>query len=56
LKTSTVQVTFELTVFITYDLIMELLSFGDEIKVESPKSLIKELTNMYSNSLAKYKS
>jgi predicted DNA-binding transcriptional regulator YafY len=56
LKTSTVQVTFELTVFITYDLIMELLSYGDEIKVESPKSLIKELTNMYSNSLAKYKS
>lgn len=56
LKTSTVQVTFELTVFITYDLIMELLSYGDEIKVDSPKSLIKELTNMYSNSLAKYKS
>jgi predicted DNA-binding transcriptional regulator YafY len=56
LKTSTVQVTFELTVYITYDLIMELLSYGDEIKVESPKSLIKELTNMYSNSLAKYKS
>jgi len=56
LKTSTVQVTFELTVFITYDLIMELLSYGDEIKVESPKSLIKELTSMYSNSLAKYNS
>ena len=56
LKTSTVQVTFELTVFITYDLIMELLSYGDEIKVDSPKSLIKELTYMYSSSLAKYKS
>lgn len=55
IKTTTTNVTFEIFVFITYDLIMELLSYGDEIKVESPKSLIKDLMNMYSSSLAKYK-
>ena len=55
LKTSTTHVTFELTVFVTYDLMMELLAYGDAIEVESPKSLIKELVYSYSNSLSKYK-
>lgn len=56
LKTTTTHITFEINVFMTYDLIMELLSYGDEIKVESPKSLIKELVHMYSSSLSKYQS
>jgi predicted DNA-binding transcriptional regulator YafY len=55
LKTSTTHVTFELTVFVTYDLMMELLAYGDAIEVESPKRLIKELVFSYSNSLSKYK-
>lgn len=54
-KSNESHVTFEINVFITYDLVMEFLSYGDEVLVESPKSLIKELKNMYSNSLAKYK-
>lgn len=54
-KSNDSHVTFEINVFITYDLVMEFLSYGDEVLVESPKSLIKELKKMYSNSLAKYK-
>lgn len=55
IKSNESHVTFEINVFITYDLVMEFLSYGDEVLVESPKSLIKELKKMYSNSLAKYK-
>jgi predicted DNA-binding transcriptional regulator YafY len=53
-KSNESHVTFEINVFITYDLVMEFLSYGDEVLVESPKSLKKELKKMYSNSLTKY--
>lgn len=34
--------TFEINVFITEDLIMELLSYGQEIEIVSPKNLVKQ--------------
>ena len=34
---------------------MEILSYGDELKIESPKSLIKELVSLCSNALEIYK-
>jgi predicted DNA-binding transcriptional regulator YafY len=46
--------TFEITVYITYDLIMELLSYGDEIKITEPKSLIKKIVAIHKNSLEHY--
>ncbi|HEX7412503.1 MAG TPA: WYL domain-containing protein [Bacteroidia bacterium] len=41
IKETTKQTQFEITVFITYDLIMELQSYGKEITIQSPKNLIK---------------
>lgn len=38
--------TFEITLFITYDLIMELLSYGEEITIITPKSLVKEIVGI----------
>lgn len=46
--------TFEITVFITYDLIMELLSYGEEIQIISPKHLIKQIITIQKNILKKY--
>lgn len=45
---------FELTVYITYDFIMELLSFGEEVKVLQPKSLIRTLKKSYANAIKQY--
>jgi predicted DNA-binding transcriptional regulator YafY len=39
---------------ITYDLIMELLSFGDTVKVIKPPFLVETLKQMYLNALAHY--
>jgi predicted DNA-binding transcriptional regulator YafY len=50
---STDKTMFEITVFITYDLVMELLSYGDEIVIHSPKSLKKQIENIHKNSLKK---
>lgn len=47
-------VTFQIEVFITYDLIAELLSYGEGITIQSPKKLIKELKASYSACLKKY--
>jgi predicted DNA-binding transcriptional regulator YafY len=44
----------KLTVCITYDLIMELLSFGEFLKVIEPASLIKEITKKYNRALSQY--
>ncbi|MES2568079.1 MAG: WYL domain-containing protein [Bacteroidota bacterium] len=55
INTTPSSVKFEITVYITYDLIMEMLSYGEEIKVESPKKLITELTNSYSRAIQNYK-
>jgi len=40
---------------ITEDFIMEILSYGDEVKVISPKSLINQISKKLSNSLEYYK-
>jgi proteasome accessory factor B len=39
---------------LTHDLVMELLSHGDTVKVIKPKSLIKELKQRYKNALKQY--
>jgi len=44
----------ELTLFITHDLIMELLSFGENVKVLKPASLVRELKSSYQNALNQY--
>lgn len=43
-----------LTIYITHDFIMELLSFGDTLKVVKPKGLITELKKNYQNALKQY--
>ncbi len=44
----------ELTLFITHDLIMELLSYGEEVKVVRPDSLINKLKASYQSALNLY--
>lgn len=44
----------QLSLFITYDFIMELLSFGDRVKVIQPQSLVKELQRIYTGALKQY--
>lgn len=44
----------KLTLFITYDFVMELLSFGDKVKVIKPTRLSKELAKTYKKALALY--
>jgi len=43
-----------LTLFITYDLVMEILSYGENVRVIEPKKLIKELKEVYQNALNQY--
>lgn len=47
-------VIIELNISITYDLIMELLSYGEELTVISPVSLINQIKKIYSFAIAKY--
>lgn len=54
IKISNDRITFEICVYVTYDLIMELLSYGEEIEIVSPKSLIKEIGLIHKNILNKY--
>jgi predicted DNA-binding transcriptional regulator YafY len=44
----------KLSLYITYDFVMELLSFGDRVKIISPDSLRKELCETYKNALVQY--
>jgi len=44
----------KLRLYITHDLLMELLSFGENMKVLTPKSLINEIKNAHSKALAQY--
>jgi predicted DNA-binding transcriptional regulator YafY len=44
----------QLNMFVTHDFIMELLSFGNDVKVNKPESLKNELINRYSNALKQY--
>jgi predicted DNA-binding transcriptional regulator YafY len=43
-----------LTVYLTHDFLMELLSYGDRVKVLKPTQLIDELKETYKNALEKY--
>jgi predicted DNA-binding transcriptional regulator YafY len=43
-----------LTVYLTYDFLMELLSFGDTVQVLQPQELIDELKAKYKSVLRKY--
>jgi len=45
----------KLILFITYDLVKELLSYGEYIKVLQPESLAKELKMIHKNALYNYK-
>lgn len=44
----------KLTLFITHDFIMELLSYGDNVKAVAPESLVNELKTAYTNALKLY--
>lgn len=48
------QFQFSLKVLITHDLVMELLSYGERVKVISPESLKKEITSHYEKALTYY--
>jgi predicted DNA-binding transcriptional regulator YafY len=43
-----------LTLFITHDLVMEILSYGMAVKVISPESLIREVKKIYTGAAEKY--
>jgi predicted DNA-binding transcriptional regulator YafY len=43
-----------LTVYLTHDFLMELLSYGDTVKVLQPTQLIDELKEIYKRVLEKY--
>jgi hypothetical protein len=45
-----------LKLYVTHDLLMELLSFGDNVKVLKPKSLVNEIKTIYKNASQLYKS
>jgi proteasome accessory factor B len=54
IKEANDKTTFEISVYVTYDLIMELLFYGEEIQIVSPKSLIKKVVSIHKNILKKY--
>jgi predicted DNA-binding transcriptional regulator YafY len=43
-----------LTVYLTHDFLMELLSYGDTVEAIQPQKLIDELRRIYQNALGKY--
>lgn len=45
----------KLQVHITYDFLMELLSYGDRMKIISPKFLKKDILAVYKNAISQYK-
>jgi predicted DNA-binding transcriptional regulator YafY len=42
------------TVYLTHDFLMELLSYGDTVKILEPQSLIDDLKNIYKNAMQQY--
>ncbi len=44
----------QLTLFVTHDFVMELLSFGDQVKVLKPKSLVSEMKRLHKDAYEKY--
>ncbi|MBI4944896.1 MAG: WYL domain-containing protein [Bacteroidetes bacterium] len=49
------EVRVRLKLCITFDFLMELLSYGEMLKVISPPKLKKEILKLYSNALKQYK-
>lgn len=45
----------KLSIYITYDFVLELLSYGDRLKIISPESLKREVCETLSNALKQYK-
>ncbi|HNV53170.1 MAG TPA: WYL domain-containing protein, partial [Tenuifilaceae bacterium] len=54
LKDNSDEVLVKLTLYVTLDFIMEILSFGDNVKVIAPDDLIEELKKTYQNALNQY--
>ena len=48
------EIRIRLNVYLTHDFLMEILSYGDNVKVIQPESLIKELKHSYKNALKQY--
>jgi predicted DNA-binding transcriptional regulator YafY len=51
---SETELRIRLTVYLTYDFTMELLSYGDTVKVIAPQRLIDELKGIHTRALEKY--
>jgi predicted DNA-binding transcriptional regulator YafY len=54
LKDNEKELTIRLKLWITYDLITELLSYGDKVRVIEPLSLVKEIKEQYQRALLQY--
>jgi predicted DNA-binding transcriptional regulator YafY len=54
LKDNEEELLVQLNIFVTHDFIMELLSYGDSVKVIKPGSLINELKTSYQSALDLY--
>lgn len=54
LKDNKDELLIRLTLFVTHDFFMEILSFGDNVKVIQPESLIAEVKKAYENALKLY--
>ena len=51
---SSSEIQFEITVYLSYDFLHELLSYGQDIEVISPKKLITQLKKVYDIMAKKY--
>ncbi|MFA5302769.1 MAG: WYL domain-containing protein [Bacteroidales bacterium] len=54
LKDNDRELLVKLTLFVTHDLLMEILSYGDNVKVIHPAGLVDEIRECYENALAQY--
>ena len=54
LKDHEEELLIKLTLFLTHDFLMEILSYGDNVKVIQPESLIEDLKTSYENALKLY--
>jgi len=54
LKDNEEELRIRLNLVITYDFLMEILSFGQEVKVIQPNDLIREIKKNYQNALKQY--
>jgi len=54
LKDNEQELLIKLTLYITHDFFMEILSFGENVKVIQPESLISDLISTYKNALSLY--